>query len=384
MLDRRALLQALGSAALLPAWQAAAQTGAPVKVGFHAGLTGPAAADGLSAEIAVKLAFEEVNTAGGVDGRQIQLVVYDDQGKPEQAVPIANRLIGDGVAAVISAGFSAPTKAAAPVFQDAKIPYLVAIALQPDITKAGPFVFRVGSMGEVEGRAGAKLVGERLSPKSVVLLTIKTDFGKTVSVGFKSAAERFGFKVAKEYEYSPGDRQFGSLIASLKADRPDVIYATGFYFTGAPLVSQIRSAGIEAPFVGAQSYSSTKFIDIAGKAANGVLITNVLDWTAPTEVERSFIASFEKRAGFRPEAVATQAFACAEVLTSALRGGGLAGPERLRDALAASKIRTAAGLISFNGLHEVQRAFPVSVVRDGRWEAAGTIDDPVLLAPPTQ
>ncbi len=380
---REAFATAAAAILVLNAASVSAQDKTPVKVGFHAGLTGPAAADGLSAETGVKLAVEEANAAGGINGRPVELIVYDDQGKPEQAVPLANKLIGDQVVAVISAGFSAPTKAAAPVFQDARIPYVVAIALQPDITKTGDFVFRVGSMGEVEGRAGAKLVGDLLKAKSVVLLTIKTDFGKTVAAGFKSAADRFGFKIMKEYEYSPGDRQFGPLVASVKADAPDLIYASGFYFTGAPLLSQLRSAGVEAPFVGAQSYSSSKFIDIAGKASEGATITNVIDWSAKTAQEKSFFEAFEKKAGYRPEAAGSQAYASAEVLFAALRKGA-AGADALRDALAATKMQTVVGNLSFNGLHEVRRGFPISVVKDGRWQSYGMIDDPVLLAPPTQ
>ena len=164
MLNRR--MFATVAVFLFFAAAAQAEDKTPIKIGFHAGLTGPAAADGFSSDIAVNLAIEEANKAGGINGRAIQLVVYDDQGKPEQAVPIANKLIGDGVVAVISSGFSAPTKAAAPVFQEAHVPYVVSIALQPDITKTGDFVFRVGSMGEVEGRAGAKLVGDLLRKRS--------------------------------------------------------------------------------------------------------------------------------------------------------------------------------------------------------------------------
>lgn len=381
MLNRREF--ATGAAFVLMATMARADDKSPIKIGFHAGLTGPAAADGLSCDIAVKLAIEEANKAGGINGRPIQLVGYDDQGKAEQAVPIANKLIGDGVAAVISGGFSAPTKAAAPVFQEARIPYVVSIALQPDITKTGDFIFRVGSMGEVEGRAGAKLVGDLLKKKSVVLLTIKTDFGKTVAAGFKSGAEKFGFKILKEYEYSPGDRQFGPLVASIKADAPELIYASGFYFTGAPLLSQLRAAGVEVPFVGAQSYSSSKFIDIAGKAAEGAMITNVIDWSAPSKEEQAFFKAFEDKAGFRPEAAGSQAFASAQVLIAALRKSTSSKPEDLRDALASTRMKTVVGDLSFNSLHEVQRAFPVSVVKGGTWQQYGTIDDPVLLAPPT-
>lgn len=382
-INRRLLLSAVAMIAvqIVPA---AAQDKTPVKIGFHAGLTGPASADGLSAEIAVKLAVEEANKAGGIDGRPIELVSYDDQGKPDQAVPIANKLIGDKVAAVISAGFSAPTKAAAPVFQEAHIPYVVAIALQPDITKSGDYVFRVGSMGEVEGRAGAKLIGDVLKAKSIVLLTIKTDFGKTVAAGLKSAADKFNFKIVREYEYSPADRQFGPMIASIKEDKPDLIYASGFYFTGGPLLNQIRAAGISVPFVGAQSYSSTKFIDIAGPASDGAIITNVIDWSGTTAQEKAFFDTFEKKAGFRPEAAGSQAYASAEVLIAALRAAKSTDPAAIRAALAATRMHTVVGDLSFNSLHEVQRSFPVSIVKDGKWQSHGVIEDPVLLAPPTQ
>jgi branched-chain amino acid transport system substrate-binding protein len=381
MLDK--LLLAGCMVAILIAQPARAEDKTPIKIGFHAGLTGPAAADGLSAEIAVKLAIDEANKKGGIDGRSIELVVYDDQGKPEQAVSIANKLIGDEVKAVISAGFSAPTKTAAPVFQDAHIPYVVAIALQPDITKTGDFVFRVGNVGEVEGKAGAKLVGDMLKARTVDLVTIKTDFGKTVAVGFKAAAEKFGFKIVREYEYSPGDRQFGPLVASIKADAPELVYASGFYFTGAPLLAQLRSAGVEAKFVGAQSYSSAKFIDIAGKAAaEGAMITNVIDWSATTEPEKSFFEAFEKKAGYPAEAAGSQAYASAEVLVAALIKAKTTDSNALRDALAATDMKTVVGNLSFNNLHEVKRAFPVSIVRDGHWQGMSRIDDPVLLAPP--
>jgi branched-chain amino acid transport system substrate-binding protein len=384
MLTNRKLLLAVAAAFIVQAFPASADDKSPVKIGFHAGTTGPASADGLSAEIGVRLAIENANKSGGINGRPIELVTYDDQGKPDQAVPIANKLIGDKVVAVISAGFSAPTKAAAPVFQEAHVPYVVAIALQPDITKTGDYVFRVGSMGEVEGRAGAKLVGDVLKAKSVVLLTIKTDFGKTIAAGFKSVADKFGFKIVKEYEYSPADRQFGTIVASVKSDAPDLVYASGFYFTGGPLLSQLRAGGVEAPFVGAQSYSSSKFIDIAGSAANGAMITNVIDWSGKTPEERSFFESFEQKAGFRPEAAGSQAFASAEVLIAALRAAKSIEPAALRDALAATKMHTVVGDLSFNSLHEVQRSFPISIVKDGKWQSDGVIDDPVLLAPPTQ
>ncbi|CAN7313768.1 ABC transporter substrate-binding protein [Variovorax paradoxus] len=354
------------------------------KIGFHAGLTGPAAADGNAALAAAKLAVEQTNATGGVNGKKLELVVYDDQGKPEQAVPGANRIIGDGVRAVISAGFSSPSRAAAPVFQKAQIPYLAAIAFAPEITRTGNYMFRVTSVGEVQGRAAAKVIGSALHKKRVVLLTIKTDFGKTLAAGFKEAAPKFGLDLVKEYEYAPSDRQFGPLIASIKADNPEVIYATGFYFTAGPLVAQLRSAGVTADIVGAESLSSQQYIDIAGQAAEGTVITNVIDWGSQLPEVVGFLKAYEAATKTKAEAVSASTHAALTMLIAAMRKANSDEPAKIRAALETTEAMTAIGRISFNKLHEVKKSFPTSIVRDGRWQRFGSVDDPVLLAPPEQ
>lgn len=370
----------LCAAAMAPGAWAQATT----KIGFHAGLTGPASADGNSALAAAKLAIEQANAAGGVNGKKLELVVYDDQGKPEQAVPVANKLVGDGARAVISAGFSAPSRAAAPVFQKAQIPYIASIAFAPEVTRTGNYMFRVTSVGEVQGRAAAKVVGSVLHKKRVVMLTIKTDFGKTLAAGFKEAAGKFGVELVKEYEYAPSDRQFGPLIASIKADQPEVVYATGFYFTAGPLAAQLRSAGVLADIVGAESLSSQQYIDIAGQAAEGTVITNVIDWGSQLPEVVNFLTSYEAATKSKAEAVSASTHAAATVLIAALRKAGTDDPAKLRTALEATDTMTAIGRLSFNKLHEVKKTFPLSIVRGGKWQRFGVIDDAALLAPPEQ
>ncbi|MCJ0766139.1 ABC transporter substrate-binding protein [Variovorax terrae] len=371
---------ALCASAIAPAAFAQGTT----KIGFHAGLTGPAAADGNSGLAAAKLAVEQINGSGGVNGKKLELVVFDDQGKPEQAVPVANKMVGDGVRAVVSTGFSGPSRAAAPVFQKARIPYIAAIAFAPEITRTGNYMFRATSMGEVQGRAAAKLIGGTLHKKRAVLLTIKTDFGKTLASGFKEASAKYGIELLKEYEYSPGDRQFGPLIASLKADNPDVIYATGFYFTVGPLVAQLRSAGVSADVVGAESLSSQQYIDIAGQAAEGTVITNVIDWGSQLPEIAGFLSAYEKATGTKAEAASASTHAAITVLAAAMRKAKSDDPGKIRDALETVEVTTAIGRVSFNKLHEVKKSFPLSIVRGGKWQRFGVIDDPVLLAPPEQ
>ena len=245
-----------------------------ITIGFHAPLTGFAAADGKSAVHGAELAVEQINSKGGVNGNSLKLVIYDDQASPKNSEPIANKLISkDGVKIAISGSYSGATRAAAGVFQKSRIPYISAYAVHPSITRAGDYVFRTSFVGEVQGRAGAKLVGEVLNKKRVVLITLKNDFGRSLVRGFKEKASAFGINIVSEYEYSIKDRQFGPIIAKVKADNPEAIYATGYFFTAGPLVRQLRAAGLKALVIGQEGYDSQKFIEIAGNAAEGVIIT---------------------------------------------------------------------------------------------------------------
>merc|ERR1711991_1192454 len=99
-----------------------------------------------------------------------------------------------------------------------------------------------------------------------VLITLKNDFGKSLAAGFKEAAGQFNLQIVNEYEYSIKDRQFGPIVAKVKADVPEAIYATGYFLTAGPLVSQLRAAGITVPVIGQEGYDSEQFIKIAGKA----------------------------------------------------------------------------------------------------------------------
>lgn len=354
-----------------------------IKIGFHAPLTGFAASDGKSSSEGAMLAVEQINAAGGVNGKKIELVIYDDQAKAAQAIPIANKLIGqDDVVIGVSGSYSGPTRSAAGVFQEAGIPYISAYAIHPDITRAGDFVFRTSFLGEIQGRGGAKLIGDILGKKKVVLITLQNDFGKSLAAGFKSVADQFGISIINEYEYSIKDRQFGSIVAKVKNDNPEAIYASGYYFTAGPLVSQLRSAGVDVPIIGQEGYDSQKFIEIAGPAAEGVIITTSLDRDSQVSETRNFIAAFEKKAGFKADMVAASAHTAIMVAADALKRAGSTDPQALRKAIASTDLKVSTGTISFNQLGEVMKAVQNQVVRDGNWHRHSVISDPKLLSPP--
>jgi branched-chain amino acid transport system substrate-binding protein len=354
-----------------------------IKIGYHAPLTGFAASDGKSATEGAKLAVNQINAAGGVLGKQVELIVYDDQAKPAQAIPIANKLIGqDRVVIGVSGSYSGATRSAAGVFQEAKIPYISAYAIHPDITRAGEYVFRTSFLGHIQGKAGAKLIGDMMGKKRVVMITLQNDFGKSLAAGFEESASDYGITIVGSYQYSMKDRQFGSIVAKVKADNPEAIYASGYYFTAGPLVSQLRAAGIECPIIGQEGYDSQKFIEIAGKAAEGVIITTSLDRDSTVPETANFIKAFEKQAGFKADMVAASGHTAVKVAADAIQRAGSTDPAKILAALKNTNLKVSTGTIRFNALGEVMKAVQIQVVKNGNWHHYAVIDDPALLAPP--
>ena len=356
-----------------------------IKIGFNAPLTGFAAADGNSALVGAQLAVEQVNAGGGINGDDIELVVYDDQASPKEAAPLAVKMTTqDEVTAGISGSYSGSTRAAATIFQENSVPYISAYAVHPDITRAGDYVFRTSFMGEVQGRAGAKLIGDAMGLKRVALITLNNDFGKSLATGFKEKAADFGIEITGEYEYSIKDREFGPIVSKVRSDDPDAIYASGYFFTAGPLVRQIRAAGIAAPVIGQEGYDSQKFIEIAGPDAEGVIITTSLDRDSSNPITQAFIKGFEEMAGYPTDMVAASAHTAVLVMAEALKTAGAGDRAALRDAIAGSSVDASTGHISFNALGEVKKDVQIQVVKDGAWRHYAIISDPVLLAPPEE
>ena len=358
---------------------------ADIKVGFQAPLTGFAATDGKSAKIAAEMAVDDINGAGGVLGQKLQLITYDDQAKSDQAIFTANKLIGeDGVKLVVNGSYSASGRAAAPVFQKASVVMIAAYGVHPDITTAGDYMFRLVHLGPPQGRATALFVGKTLGLKKVSTITMDNDYGQATMDGFLEAAPKYGIEVINKYSYSLKDRQFGSIVASVKRDNPDGIYATAYFFTGGPLVSQLRAAGIKVPIIGSQAFDSEKFIEIAGPAAEGTYIVDSFDRNRKDKALQHFFAEFQTRAGYAPEGVAAVTYSAVKLMADGIKRAGSADPVKVRDALAATKNFTMleGNLNGFNSLHEIIMPISVNVIKDGKFTAAAQINDLDAFAPP--
>jgi branched-chain amino acid transport system substrate-binding protein len=373
-----ASIVALGAFTTMPAR-------AEIKIGFQVPLTGPAATDGKSAQLAGEMAVEDINAAGGVLGQKVQLVTYDDQAKSDQAIFTANKLIGeDGVKLVVNGSYSASGRAAAPVFQKAGVVMISAYGVHPDITKAGDYMFRLVHLGPPQGAATALYIGKTLGLKKLSTITMDNDYGQATMDGFLEAAPKYGIEVLNKYSYSLKDRQFGSIVASVKRDNPDAVYATGYFFTGGPLVAQLRAAGITVPIIGSQAFDSEKFVEIAGPAADGTYIIDSFDRDSKDPALQKFFAEFKTRAGYAPEGVAAITYSAVRLMADGIKRANSADPEKVRDALAATKDfpLLEGNMNGFNSLHEMIMPISVNEIKDGKFKAAGQITELNAFAPP--
>ena len=358
--------------------------GGVIKIGFFAPLTGFAAADGASAKHGAMLAVEKINSNGGILGKKIKLIVYDDAVSSQQAVAIARKLIQeDRVVGVVSGSYSTPTRAAAPIYQRFRIPLVVAYATHPDITKAGDYIFRVGFLASVEGRTGGYVATRMLHAKRIAVLTMDNDFGKALSKGFINEAKKEGSKIVANLSFALGEKDMTPFLTKIKALNPDLIYCTGYYSEGALTVKQAKALGIKAQLLGQEGFDSPMFLKIAGKAANGTIITTDLNRDSKRPIVKWFISTYRKQFKMEPDMVGASSFDAVYVLAEAIKEAGSTNPAKIRDALAHIK--------DFNGVTgkikgfikrgEVIKPVILQKVVNGRFTYFGIVDKPDIITP---
>lgn len=381
--NRLVLLLTVGL--LIGSLGAAASGAEPIKIGLHAPLTGFAAADGLSVRQSVELAAKQVNDAGGINGRPVQLVVYDDRADGKEAVAVAYKLIEqDKVVAVVGGSYSAPMRAVAPIYQQAGIPMVAGFAVHPDITRAGDFIFRCGMLGPIEGAAAGEVVGTVLKAKTACQLTMDNDFGRALAEGFRKRAGELGIKIVWETLYPLGEQDFTPYVTRLKQLNADVVFASGYYNEAAQFCKQAREMGLKSQIFGEEGFDSPKFIEIAGKAAEGVIIVTNLNRDDTRPVARKFIEDYRKLYKMEPDMVGASNFDAFLVIADAIRRAGSTDPKAIRDAVAATKdFNGATGVIrGFNKLGECMKPIQAQIVKDGQFRYFAEVSDLAIITPP--
>jgi branched-chain amino acid transport system substrate-binding protein len=377
----------VGIAALLlvlltgPAGPAAAQE--KIRIGVIQPLTGPTAYDGQRVLKGIKLYADRVNREGGVLDRPVELVIADNQNKPQESVSAFERLVTqDRVSAIIGCWASSNTLAVMPRLDQAKVPLVVETSTSPKVTAPGApglhWAFRLLTHSGMEARAHARyLTGQGF--KKVGFIALNNDWGLSIIKEFGAQVRAAGAQVVGEEKYQAGEQNFLPFLSKAKAAGADAIFINGDTQSLSLMVKQAREQGLKATLIVATAGDLPEIIRNAGpEAAEGLYSIDYYDMNSPGPVSQEFVKLWT--AAYPGESPSHQGpasgYSAMMLIVDAIRRARSAEPAKIREALETARLETPLGLIDFDQNHQ---AHPYSFLKIAR---AGKVD--LLKAVPTR
>jgi branched-chain amino acid transport system substrate-binding protein len=348
-----------------------------IRVGEFASLTGKEATYGQASHKGTVLAIEEVNAAGGVLGRKLELLTQDDQSKPGEAATIVKKFISrDKVVAVLGEIASSRTLEAAPVCQASKIPLISPGSTAPEVTARGNYIFRACFIDPFQGTVVAKFAHRTLKAQRVALLS---SVSSAQSVGlakfFREQFTRDGGVVALEQKFSEGDKEFRAQLTAIRAANVDGIFVPCYYVEAALICRQARELGITVPIFGIDGWESPELVAIGGAAVEGAYFSTHFSPENQSPVVVAFNEKFQKRWGTRSDTLAALGYDSVMMLVDALRRAGTTDPAKLRDALAATKgLQGVTGTITLDAQRNPTKSAVILQVRDGKFAFVESVE----------
>jgi branched-chain amino acid transport system substrate-binding protein len=346
-----------------------------------ASLTGSEATFGVSTDNGIKLAFDEVNKAGGVKGKKLALRTLDDQGKPEEAQVAATRLIvNDKVLVLLGEVASSRSLAMAPVADDHKVPMISTASTNPKVTldpqgKTRKYVFRVCFIDPFQGTVMAKFARENMKISKVAVLR---DVGNAYSVGladfFEDTFKKLGGEIVTDQSFKAGDQDFKAQLTKIRETNPEAIYVPAYYTDVGLISRQVRELGMKVPLMGGDGWDSEELYKIAGGALDGSFFSNHYTFESPEPRVQDFVSKYKAAYGKTPDALAALGYDAALVAVDAMnRAKDLTGPD-IADALAATKdFKAVTGNITLNDQHNAVKSAVVIAIQNNIGKYAATV-----------
>ena len=341
-----------------------------IRIGEFAAMTGREATFGQTSHKGALLAVEEVNAAGGVLGRKLELLNEDDQSKPGEAATIVKKFISrDKVVAVLGEFTSSRSLEAAPICQIARIPMMSPGSTAPEVTAKGDYIFRACFIDPFAGTIMAKFARDSLHIRRAAVLS---SVSSAQSVGLaKFFRERFaadGGTVVVEQKFSEGDKDFRAQLTAIRAAGVDGVFVPAYYTEAALICKQARDLGLTVPLLGTDGWESSELIAIGGPAVEGCFIGTHYSPENQSPTVVAFNERFQKRWGGPSNALSALGYDSAMLLVDALRRAGTTDGAKLRDALAATKnFPGVTGSITFDAQRNPTKSAVILTVKNGRF-----------------
>jgi len=380
----RGLVLGLGFAAALAACGpggdapggGAGGAGEPIRIGHFASLTGDTATFGQSSDRGMRMKLDEVNAAGGVLGRKLELVTEDDRSVTEEARTAAQKLIQrDEVVALLGEVASSRSLAAAPEAQRARIPMISPASTNPKVTEVGDYVFRTCFIDPFQGAVMARFAFEDLGVRRVaILFDFKQDYSVGLAEFFRKTFTDLGGEIVADERYTSGDIEFRAQLTTIRAAAPQAVFVPGYYTELGLIAKQARELGLDVPLLGGDGWDSAKTLEIGGAAVEGYYFSNHYAADSDSPRVQSFVKEFQAAHGSTPDAMAALGYDAAGILVDAIRRAGTTEGPKLRDAIAATRdYEGVTGKISIDPQRNARKDAVVLQIRGGKFRYFKTV-----------
>lgn len=368
-----------GADSSAPAASAPANTGTDAEtivIGGLAPLTGDAAQYGIAVNNGVKLAVEEINAAGGVLGKQVELIMYDDQHDPTAATTAYDRLVNeDNIVALVGAVTTAPTIAVAQKAAADGIPMITPTGTGAAITEIGPNIFRACFTDPFQGELMAHYALKELEAKTVAILyETGSDYSKGVAEAFEATAKELGLTITAKEAYQTGTTDFKAQLTKIKEGNPDVVMAPSYYGEAAMILGQARDLGITSKFVGPDGWDGLlNQIDKSNvQALNGAYYCTQFPFNEPgTELKRVMDAYTAEFGDEYLNMFAMLGYEAMHMMAAAIENAGNTDSDAIVEAMHNLVFEGLAGPISFKGGNDPERATFIIQFEDGKEKLLG-------------
>ena len=355
----RKLLSGVAFAAVLAiAGPAAAQ----VKLGVGGPITGSAAAFGAQLKMGVEQAVEDINAAGGVNGKKLSVQVGDDASDPKQGISVANKFVGDGVTWVVghfNSSVSIPTSG---VYMENGLLQITPASTNPNLTNPDPKtgeskwnVFRTCGRDDQQGAVAAEYIAKNFKGKKVAFIHDKKAYGKGLVDETKKAMNKLGVTEVLYDTINPGEKDYSAVVSKLKAAGADLVYYGGEHTEAGLIVRQMRDQGMQTVLMGGDGIASEEYAQIAGPGAEGTLMTFPPD-PRLNPAAADVVKRFEAKK-FNPETYTLYSYAAVQVMQQAATAAKSNDPQAMAKVMHSGQtFKTVVGDISYDKKGDVTRA----------------------------
>jgi branched-chain amino acid transport system substrate-binding protein len=353
--------------------------GDTILLGEFASLTGSEATFGQSTHRGIMMAIKEINAAGGVKGKKLEVKALDTAGKTQEAGLVVTRLITeDHVVAVLGEAASGLSMAGGRVAQHAGVPMVSPSSTNPDVTELGDMIFRVCFTDPFQAWAVAKFArGDLKAQKAAILYDQAQPYSQGFREYFRKSFTDLGGEVASDQAYSGGDSDFSAQLTNIRDAKPDVIFLPGYYTDVANIMLQARKLGVTQPFLGGDGWDSAQLAKIGGAAVDGSYYTNHFSREEKRPVVEKFVKRYEEEFGGAPDGLVALGYDTAMIVADAIKRAPSLSGKDLAKALSETKdFAGVTGVITIDAHRNARKPAVVIMMKDGQPTYVTTIAPP--------